>query len=565
MPQNEQPDTSADDRNADVPSSQRRVTPQELTLALTLLKAREAEAQRRREKEARSLAERVPLGPLIEQAGLAVTPEQIWAEVQALRARASPSSARETGQDAEPAGFAYRFLPAHHGDTVPASNRGGTLSPILLGFVALTVVLIALNSLCRAGKPIRPPRPPGFTPWPQGFPTEPSGLVPASPRPPLFQPAPRGMHPISPFGVTAPDAEFYRKLSLSQGPHPQYRILLRSLWGVATFGSGAMPQDQTAYPLNAVPDGCTFYKPQVMGVSFGVGGPLSLSCVFAERGSPASTQEWPMTRYNGRYYQHTWIPRSDIKWLKQGRRVFVYPSPSASGQMTPLTLAVGSHPTNCYSGSVPDTFEPCIQNAQNGPFLQLPEGKRAALDEHAWEDFTAFPKREYRPPAWDTEPGTFAPDREVGFGGTAGFDASSQVQPLQAVLSGVSIHCSSVTLDQMLRAYPYLGTIPQVLVDARPSLNRPWTVIKFGDRPYLRGWIAAHPARSLPAGREVAIYSNTDAPDFVNPPVQITVPLDTLKWRGTEGGASPAPDAPGTVGKVIVSDVRLDSHAWDKW
>jgi len=286
------------------------------------------------------------------------------------------------------------------------------------------------------------------------------------------------------------------------------------------------------------------------------------SCVFEETGLEAVGPEWAMTRYNGRYYQHAWIRRADIARLKQGNALLLTPGPSGPGARVPLTLAVGSYATDCYSGSLRNASSPCYQDRPDGAFLLLPAGKKVALDGHAWEDFTAFPQRQYQAPAWDKEPGTFVPDKKFG-SETAGFDADSQVEPLQAVPDSAPIQCSRFTLDRMLQSSA--ATLPRVLVDARPHLGRPWTVVKFTGRAYLRGWIAGRPAHSQLTGRKLAIFSRADTPEFVNPPAQMTVPLDTLSWRMTEGGTSPSPDFPGTVGKVVVADVRLDRHAWDKW
>lgn len=387
-----------------------------------------------------------------------------------------------------------------------------------------------------------------------------------APRVPFFLPpavAPQAVSHTDPFSVAAPDAEFYRKLNLSQGPHPQYRLLLRSGWGMPA--SGGTP-DQTVYPLSAVPDGCAFYRQQFTGVRFGTGGPLGATCVFEEAGTRATPSSWEMTRYDGRYYQRTWIRRGDIVRLVQGDAVDLYPGPSASDARgrTPLTLAVGSHPANCYTGSARNTYQPCFQDTPSGAVMQIPAGAKAAWDRHAWEDFPSFPQQHYRAPVWDEEPGVFVADRKQGFD-TPGFDASSEVEPLQAVPDGRPIHCSSFTLNQMLLAYPYKGTTSQVLVDARPALDRPWTVIKFGGRAYLCGWIADRPARPLPSGRALAISSDTLAPEFVNPPVRITLPLEGLSWQSTQDGSPPTPDGPGRGGKVTVADVRLDRHAWDRW
>ncbi|MDQ2798573.1 MAG: hypothetical protein M3Y13_02895, partial [Armatimonadota bacterium] len=258
--------------------------------------------------------------------------------------------------------------------------------------------------------------------------------------------------------------------------------------------------------------------------------------------------------------------RKDISRLNAGRSLYLFatpilPSSLPPGALVPLTLAVGSYPTNCYTGPANNVFEPCYQDMQNQQgatsSMLLPEGKKVVLDAHAWENFPAFQPPSYQPPAWTRSPKTFTDASE--------FDTSSQIETVQAVPSGRIIHCSGLTLQQLLHVYPYQGSISQVLVDVRPQLDRPWTVLKLGGRVYLRGWIADHPARPLLPGRSLVIFSGPQVPDFVNPPVQITMPLDTLTWHVMMDGVSPSPDFSGTVGKVIVSIVRLDQHAWEKW
>jgi len=518
MLQNEPPRTNTDVQSTDAPASQRRVTPQELTRALAAIETKKEEAARRQEEEERSVAGTITLGEAVEELGLESTPEEIWAEVQAQHAQALEAGTWEAASyETTPS------VPVYGEARLAGSSRKKTV-----GFVALACALLA--------------------------------AVPA-----LLSSSHSAFSHDAFFRMTAPDAEFYRKLNLSQGPNPQYRILLPSPWGLPASGRPDGSAGQTFYPLNAIPDGCTFYRPQFIDRGISADG-FSASCVFEDIGAKTMEPTWMMTRHNGRYYERTWIRRADIARLQQGQALAVYPSASARapGELSPLTLAVGSHPSDCCGGPARNISQPNYQGSPTAPFLALPAGKKIALDGHAWEDFTAFPQRQYQAPAWDTEPGTFIPDQKIGFR-VADFDGSSEVEPLQAVPDGVPIHCSSFTLEQMYPNPFKPAAIPQVLIDARPRLDRPWTVIKFAGHPYLRGWIAGRPDRSLPPERKLTIFSRTDAPEFVNPPVQITVPLETLSQRLTVGGTSPSPDFPGMVGKIVFTHVRLDQHAWDKW
>lgn len=80
--------TTNPDHVGDNPAAHERVTSGELTQALTQIEARkEAEAQR--------LAGTIPLGQAVEDLGLEVTPEELLAEVRALRQSAKPSRAEQ--------------------------------------------------------------------------------------------------------------------------------------------------------------------------------------------------------------------------------------------------------------------------------------------------------------------------------------------------------------------------------------------------------------------------------------------------------------------------------------
>jgi len=83
------------DANTDPPTpvSQARVTPEELTQALAAIESR-------KQAEASRLAGTIPIGDAIADLHLDSTPEDIWAEVQAQRAKADASQAQSSPEAA---------------------------------------------------------------------------------------------------------------------------------------------------------------------------------------------------------------------------------------------------------------------------------------------------------------------------------------------------------------------------------------------------------------------------------------------------------------------------------
>ncbi len=78
--------------DTDVEAAHVRVTPQELAQATAIVEAR-------RDAEAKRLADTIALGEAVQQLGLAATPEELFAEVQALRANTQNTTKTETNSE----------------------------------------------------------------------------------------------------------------------------------------------------------------------------------------------------------------------------------------------------------------------------------------------------------------------------------------------------------------------------------------------------------------------------------------------------------------------------------
>ena len=73
----------AEGQSAPTPAAQIRVTPEELAAALSALEADKQEAVRHREST-------VPIGEVVSEMNLEVTPDEVWAQVQKQRSGRRP-------------------------------------------------------------------------------------------------------------------------------------------------------------------------------------------------------------------------------------------------------------------------------------------------------------------------------------------------------------------------------------------------------------------------------------------------------------------------------------------
>jgi len=126
----------------------------------------------------------------------------------------------------------------------------------------------------------------------------------------------------------------------------------------------------------------------------------------------------------------------------------------------------------------------------------------------------------------------------------SGFNASSVLKPLSQVPDDQPVHCNSGSLQTLLATYarrqldrPYDRLHPSgtrdsrvlaqsdQLFDVRPTLRKPWILIKHGGRLYLRAWVAAKFTEAQAEESIVTLHSSPRSFDPGVHPVPITLPL----------------------------------------
>lgn len=511
------------------PAAQVRVKSEELARALASIEAR-------RQEEARQLEGTVVIGDVVQELQLDATPEEIFAEVQAQRQRHS--------QEAQPA--PEQVLEQTSDQEAWQEFRksmkigGGIVASLMIFFY-----IVSAESRTAYHEVIPPPP------------------IVTYPQPPMTSYG-NATQPFLPYNVAfqqhyntpadTMDAEFYRKLALSTGPNPTYQIGRVPLAGTSPY--------QTTYPIRAIPDGYTIVEQDVDNVKFYQKIPVVMFQEVREQRYQTSQPLWLLTRYNGRFYRRVWIRPKDIPALKQGHQVFLRPTPDGGPgeQLRPLTLAEGDYPTNAYRGPLHYAYQSCYQNHGGRPALLLPEGKKVTLDRHAWEDFPRMTLPEYRPPAWSRQPGVFSnvynsQDQDAC---SPAFDASAVVQPLSEVPNGRPVFCNFYTIRELILNRPFsqlpVDTRPQLYVssDSDEKRHKPWMVVKLAGVAYLRAWIAQRITQKELTGRTITVFPGPHATEFIGKPVQITLRLSNFRTAGTENG------------KIVMTNVLLDKHAWEQ-
>lgn len=172
--------------------------------------------------------------------------------------------------------------------------------------------------------------------------------------------------------------------------------------------------------------------------------------------------------------------------------------------------------------------------------------------------------------AWMPPPPMMSPgivERQMDEGG---FNASSVLKPLSQVADNEQVHCNSRSLGTLFNSDTRpLGTLdPTVLAgsnqvfDVRPTLRKPWILIKHEGRLYLRAWVAAKFTADQAEGRLILLHSSPKSFDPGVHPVPITLPIsfhaNFRPFGSFQFGLSAAPS-------LSVGQVSLDQHAWEKW
>ena len=376
-----------------------------------------------------------------------------------------------------------------------------------------------------------------------------------------------------------PDTDFYQQIAQCTGPSPNSRLIRVSISNALAWENQQEPQTETEkiYPILAVPDGFPFYivqespsngrnsQYQVMRY-----GSCCAMSVPIEDGLDTGETYALLTRYDDRLYRRGWVLSGDIPALKQGKPVSLYSSahdPRAiDGSLVPLTVGV----EYCH---LPDPGPPSVQPNMDTPD-PLTTVREAVLDAHAWEDFPNTRLPVFQPPDWAKQPGAFTALVAYRFPppnllSLSEFDVSAQVSPFSQIADSHAIRCSFITLTQLLHTFPSSkhGAIGDVPVNTRPHLAEPWEIIKYDGHPYLRGWIEARVTQSHLDDQDLILAASPTDAEFLKPPVPVTIRMDRLGCQPLEAPnqqiSLEMPIIP--VKRLQLSNVHLDSHAWEPW
>lgn len=506
-----------------LPAASARITPDELRRTVANIEARRAEAARLAEIEAQRQANTVPIGEAVQELALDIAPEEIWAEVQTERAQAPPphrplaESLTETSETGRP----LRLRPLPDREMTETQDEVRSVPAVVFCALMLVVLLGVVNLAGRR----------------QNLPMPPFGGA--------MQTVTQTRSVQQSLGQSAPlDAEFYDKLEMTRGPHPKYRL--------TTFRGSFVPpafQGQPLYPVNAIPDGYELHGDFAQNTF--VPSP-NMAAFLASDETKSPWYPWTFVRYNGCWYRRGWISSSDKTNVLKHKRFFLLPNVNppqpryANDIYLPLT--------------VPSNFaESGGQDVGNNKYvwIEFSKDNKLDLDKHAWETETVPGKTVNETPQWSGR-GLYQTPETYYF--RADFDASSVLQPLLFIPNKREIVCSNGTLEAIDEAAHGITTgmylpfkeVGAILVDVRPKLRKDWTIIKYGGKVYLRGWIANRLNEKKLVGRYINVYNSSSAPELGLTPTQVTVNVEQTRMSNSRIFVS-------------LSNVQLDKHAWEKW
>lgn len=547
----------------EIPISQRRITPDELKRSLAALDAKQQAEQQR-------LADTLSVGQAVDDLSLDYTPEEVWQEVVRQREAMPPELEEEPleSRDAESVSpeISMPYLRPED-ETFNGNAAQYTSAPDVTVFRRLfaagiaTVGLLVGVALYRG----QPQAPPVTTPQYYGT----YAPVVSSP---YTAPLPVIRSPLQ--VATTLGAEFYKKLDESSGPNPVYHIVAVPIdqndAGLVTMVTSA----DKLYSLRAIPDGYSIYSPptynSLMGYSRHA---ITFRPADETMPHPISHSNWPaaiITRYGGQPYLRCWIQRSDIPAFKTDSGFTLHLTPrlvaDAEAQgLIPITIPCGpdTHGNNPIGLVARSTGRTIIAVTS----IKVPAGFHLLSDKHTWEDFPNMHLTTYHPADWTNKPGALTSQ-----GGAsnpyADFDASSDVKSIGSLRNGQIFHCGPLLLQRIvidtrpgvaLRKLSrfdgiQIGPLSEILIDARPTLKRPYTFVKIDGQLYLRGWVEKRVTEAQIRNRYVILHTDPTDPELGDTPTQIQVRVDRCMVN-ISGGYM------GTV--LPLADVPLCQHAWE--
>lgn len=518
-------------------TSQHRIRPEELTRALAAIEARKQEAARKQAEEEKYLAETIPVEEAVRDLHLEATPEEIWAEVEAQRNAAAETQEEPPDFEESVPQYANRQIPDYVTDTEifnkSAHREPKIIQGLLGGAAVLGILAWATSSVQRPAATYQPPQPP-------------LAFSNASPHQTVIsttstQPA---MHLL--------DAEFYRKLALSQGPHATYHATRIQLMMEARAG-------ETLYPDQGIPDGYSVYTtpfaanpmPGQTAIAFRAASESKVDLTVMAGPNRPSTPVYVTTRYAGCEYLRGWITKAEIPSIQKGYSATIYTSRSIAPhpeQVVPITV---SKIAPMRGSLIPIDVGQEYPSGYHAPVVVADDVK---LDSHAWENYPEMTFVRYIPPAWIRQGAVFLekPDPHFPLPLYSEFDTNSQVMPVAQVADDRPFCCGYDIIQDIFYRFPANRPLTEVLVDVRPDLKRPFHLIKHERIVYFRGWISAGLTPQQLEQSPLTVYNNADNPALNGKPRQITVSIDNNQGSVTSSS-------------LTIVGVHLDKYAWEKW
>lgn len=511
-------------------AARHRVKPEELTRALAAIESRRREAAWRQEEaqaaEQAYLSSTIPVEEAIQQLHLPDTPDEIWAEVRAQRETQRQQEAQ--GKTLPKQESPLEPLPSLR--KLPALPRWASTVPRYksLGRLAFTVLALSL-----------------------------AGVV------TLLLLRPHGSPPLN--TTTSPPVS--------------------SASGLASSG--------LAYSVASLPDRIPF-KMDGEGLASLLRGEDAAK-MMVDLNRPVNPNfdwdTWSLIKYEGHVYFRGNVAAPASKDTLPGTAPgsivdinSVAAAPENGNRPAEITLRVDAlkfysfweHVDNLAEGS--PSFNPFAFRDQKITVSDI------HLDQHAWENAryvmsTTQPTLEYSAPATKFAPAPSAlpfpsaltPLKHPGERRTP--DAHLMLNSAGTLLSLVPDEQPFVLPDAHLK-YLLSGTPLTVLrLNPPESYSRPWpewSAVKHQGHLYVRGWV---PGGSNPADMAhgfLHFYNTPTAPELGGTAKQVSLRLDYVQYEPGERVyrrklPSAAFGTPNNEEQVLLANVRLDEHAWEKW
>ncbi len=482
---------------------QRRVTPEELTRALAAIEARKQEAARHQEAEQAYLEKTIPVDEAVRELSLEATPEEIWAEVEAQRA-AEPDDKPlpEGGQETE------------------------TTAPLAPDFSPLYTQAASAAPLSQRRQ------------WSRG---RVIGAALAT----------------SVIGLVLALSHHQGSIQSAGMPFVQAGT---SAYNVANFPD-AIPFELTGHDLNSVLHGEDTSK---IGVDPGIS--------YNANGTPGW---WSLIKYDGHVYLRGYIAAPPTEEALPGRTVDIDNMelvPENGDRPAEVTLRLDTLKYCSFYERI-TTLE--ATSYTPGIYRAMDEKITVAdvhLDQHAWERARGVIST--KQPVF---PANFMQRLINDQGGR------SRLRPLQNT-GGTSPATYPdekpfLLKDQQLSLLLTGAPLATVYASAsqgdldHPEKSAGWLAVKHQGSFYLRGWFAGDATQKGWASRFLHLYNSASPAELSGVAKPISLRLGNFQYgpsgrfyaKGWYFGRGKGPDETDFTEQVVLSNVHLDNHAYEKW